>query len=85
MDKTIQLAVLRSLAARGEQPGYSRPEIEGCSRDEVDRTVDELRRAGALKAALSRAAFGDNPEHWAPSVLTARGRNLLQDLERREQ
>lgn len=81
LDKVLRLAVLRTLAARGTKPsGYARPEIEGYSRDEIDAAVDDLRRGRYLEAAHVDRALGDNPAYWAPSILTAAGRQLLEQL-----
>lgn len=76
-----RLAVLSALAERGLASGYARPDVAGFSRDDVDSVVDELRRGGYVEAAWIRGSFGDNPDHWGPSVLTEKGRQLLAELE----
>ena len=83
VDKTLRLALLRALAARGTKAsGYSRPDVEGYSRDAIDAAVDELRRGRYLEAAYVDQAFGSNPAYWAPSILTDSGRKLLAQLEK---
>ena len=77
------LPVLRAIGARGIDAAFcERPEVEGCSAEQVDAAVDELRRCGYVVTADLPGAFSDNPRHWRRSVLTVLGRRLLEDLER---
>ena len=82
MNDGLRLAILRDLAGRGAQSGYARPDVTGYERDDIDTAVDDLRRRYYLEAAYVDAAFGPNPGYWAPSVLTARGRQLLTEMEK---
>jgi hypothetical protein len=83
-DDVLRLVVLRAIGARGAaMSGYSRPDIEGYSRGQIDAAVAELKRGGFVDAAWIPQAFGDNPAHWEPSVLTVPGRHLLEELEGR--
>jgi hypothetical protein len=78
----LTLEVLRIVGRRPAKSGYERPAIPDYPRAQIDAAVDELRRGGYLEGAHVKSTFGDNPAHWAPSVLTASGRHLLEELER---
>jgi hypothetical protein len=79
-DSLVLLSVLRAVGARRAGAGYERVIADGFSRDQLDAAVDELRRGGYLEAALIPHAFGGDVDAWHPSVLTERGRHLLEEL-----
>ena len=80
-ETNLRLALLRALAARGTAHPYQRPVIEGYSQDDVDAELGELRRGGYVLGWDIPPMSIDAPSHWAPSVLTEKGRQLLSDLE----
>lgn len=82
MDVAVRLAVLEALARRGTDHEYERPLILEYSHAEIDFAVAELRLGGYVQARLIPRHSGGHPEHWAPSVLTAKGRHLLKGITR---
>lgn len=72
--------VLEVVAARPAGFGYERPKVEGLSEGEVDRAAAELGRLGLVNGATVPSGLGPHVEHFAPSVLTAKGREFLSEL-----
>lgn len=82
MDAAVRLAVLEVLARRGADHEYERPVILEYSLAEIDFAVAELHLGGYVQARSIPQHSGGDPEHWAPSVLTAKGRHLLKRITR---
>lgn len=76
----VLLKVLQAIAPRPVAHGFERPEVPGLAREQIDAAVEELRRGGYVEAAWVGEALGDNPAQWEPSVLTLKGRHLLEEL-----
>ena len=79
-DNVLLLAVLQSIAERGPDPGYSRPELDGYTRDEIDTAVAQLHRRGYVEAAYIQRPIAESSYYWAPSVITDQGRQWLESL-----
>jgi hypothetical protein len=77
---SLVMAVLQAVAAPSPKHGYERPNVGKYTHSEIDSAVDQLRRAGLVIGHEIPSGLGDNPRHWAPSVLTRQGRRLLDQL-----
>ena len=82
-DADLRLAILQKLALRGEGRGARMHlEFEAYSEPEVQNMIERLHRGGYIEAAHVRAHFSAGPPRmrWEPSILTAKGRQLLEEL-----
>jgi hypothetical protein len=78
---SIAHAVLAALGSRPVGHRYQRPELSGYSREQIDAAVEELRDGGYVVAAHVPQTPEGTPAHTAPSILTDKGKRLLNDLQ----